>query len=421
MPSIRLYFLGDSPAYLQRAEFIGPSGVTRASNRGTVVEENQGSFQWTSGVKSLALLLVGSKLHALTTGDGSLWYLSGERGSSAAVLDYALSKNPQWLYDLFGTDASGVSFARRMFHRLNPERKRVGPVKLALNQAFCAADDVTILRDGREVTDIESLKALQGALVERTLTSVPAPNTTVLSLGGQAGLQSKKQDGREADVHGSAREAFDLITDALIPSLSRDVVEVRNLYSEEEVRQLWELDRTAYEGYALPWERFRSWWHSYPHGLKAFFIKGKLSGTLSIWPLRREDYLRFTAGELKEAELCPLPITRSPELPTRYWYIGGVVVTAGFSNRRHFARLFSAAIRSWIEDGNHLFPLTILALGSTAPGTALLGRLGFKQRRPSGLMPDTFPLFEHVFPDDGHLRGMVGSVDSRGRHSGEPA
>lgn len=117
-----------------------------------------GSFQWTSAVKALTLLF----LRAVEDPNGI--HLSGYGGSLAVSLDYALSKQPVWLCEMFGTDGVGHSIARRFISRTNPERKRPGPVSLSLNQNYLAASMIEVVVDGRVVTDIAEISAARCAV-----------------------------------------------------------------------------------------------------------------------------------------------------------------------------------------------------------------------------------------------------------------
>jgi hypothetical protein len=112
-----------------------------------------GSFQWTSAVKALALLLIKTKAVPMEA------LLRGDANSLAASLDYAISKQPVWLTDMFGCDQQGISFARRLILRTNPERKRPGPVTLGINQMYVAADSITVYVNGK-LCEGESLAPL---------------------------------------------------------------------------------------------------------------------------------------------------------------------------------------------------------------------------------------------------------------------
>lgn len=123
-----------------------------------------GSFQWTRAVKALTVLLLRTVIH----GNGAV--IQGEAGSLAASLDYALSKEPTWLSEMFGADSQGRAFARRLFYRTNPERKRAGPVIINLNPAIVSAPRINVHIDGNLIPASTRLEGIlnQFESVERT-------------------------------------------------------------------------------------------------------------------------------------------------------------------------------------------------------------------------------------------------------------
>jgi hypothetical protein len=145
MRSISLYFeLGE----LIEVAFNDGQSKPRVSVRGKTGGpfRTAGSFQWTSAVKALALLLARTCVNpaeALLRGDGS---------SLAASLDYAISKQPAWLTEMFGCDQQGICLARRLILRTNPERKRPGPVTLGINQLYLDAAAISVYANGELCT-----------------------------------------------------------------------------------------------------------------------------------------------------------------------------------------------------------------------------------------------------------------------------
>lgn len=117
----------------------------RGRNGGT--RSKDGGFPWSSGVQSLALFFLTAKCSA----DLNLPILAGEAGSAAASLDYAISRQANWLLDSFGVDKNGISILRRVIKRSNPERKRPGPVCLFLNASCLLQDQIKIVIDNAEV------------------------------------------------------------------------------------------------------------------------------------------------------------------------------------------------------------------------------------------------------------------------------
>jgi hypothetical protein len=92
--------------------------------------------------------------------------IDGQGDSPAASLDYALSKQPLWLQDMFGVTPHGKAISKLLFRRMNPDRKRPGPVTVFIpNGDF----DVLIEVDGEVLQGESSLRHLEGRLLESAL------------------------------------------------------------------------------------------------------------------------------------------------------------------------------------------------------------------------------------------------------------
>ncbi len=117
-----------------------------------------GTFQWTPAVRAMCELLVGSIVELNTT--GKTYVLSGLAHSGAASLDYAISKQTNWLGDIFGNTASGQPLSPRVFLRTNPNRKQPGPVVIALNTNIIPLNNIRVMVDEREVASIDQLQSL---------------------------------------------------------------------------------------------------------------------------------------------------------------------------------------------------------------------------------------------------------------------
>ena len=137
----------------------GVSSEIRRSVRGKSggAYRSAGSFQWTSAVRGLAFLLVQTALIPESA------VLEGGAGSLAASLDYAISKQPMWLTEMFGCDQSGICTMRRMILRTNAERKRPGPTVLAVNQRYLPVEAMSIYANGKQCSREEL--AILGALL----------------------------------------------------------------------------------------------------------------------------------------------------------------------------------------------------------------------------------------------------------------
>lgn len=128
---------------------------------------SDGSFQWTSGVRALCVAFIKMKLS--TFEPETEICVVGDRASMAASLDYAISKRPVWLEDMFGIGTGGRQNAQRIFRVTNPNRKRPGPVALSVNQAVIFPEEITIIwRDGK-VEDPEALRRMIASIEQQDL------------------------------------------------------------------------------------------------------------------------------------------------------------------------------------------------------------------------------------------------------------
>ncbi len=151
---LHLHFSRGPSHELFRLHFRDERGVEVCAVRGKSdgAHGGAGSFQWTSAVRALALLALQTRL--LGAADGAL---SGERGSTAAALDFALGKPPRWLQELFGSHGQRVS---RYFKRSNPELKQSGPVTVRFNERFVDRSDISVAIQGEPVERDEALVAI---------------------------------------------------------------------------------------------------------------------------------------------------------------------------------------------------------------------------------------------------------------------
>ena len=117
-----------------------------------------GSFQWTSGVRGVCAAFL--RFVISEKSDLVDFCLVGGKGSLAASLDYALSKGPAWLGEMFGAGIAGSQLARRIFKITNPNRKRPGPVAISVNKNVVSVEQVQIYWDNKLVTDSTQLYSM---------------------------------------------------------------------------------------------------------------------------------------------------------------------------------------------------------------------------------------------------------------------
>jgi hypothetical protein len=137
MKAFSMIFTDHGAFELAETAFIYPlHHVPIRSVRGIALEgPHVRTFAWSRGVKALCILFLKSagRLRSVGASDTfSPFILVGGAGSPAASLDDAIAKMPNWLMDMFGMTAKGDPIVKRLIIRNNPQRKRSGPVKLAL-------------------------------------------------------------------------------------------------------------------------------------------------------------------------------------------------------------------------------------------------------------------------------------------------
>jgi len=175
--SFELHFAGCMAVELVETSFSdSEAGVHSRSVRGKTAGafRNVGSFQWTTAVKALSLLCIKAGL-AQRVGVAKVDHrLAGDKGSLAASLDYAISKQPEWLMEMFEVDSEGISLMRRLVRRTNPERKRPGPVVLGFSEGALESVRFRFTLNGTPVESISELESLSACLTEEAFASLRA-------------------------------------------------------------------------------------------------------------------------------------------------------------------------------------------------------------------------------------------------------
>lgn len=138
------------------------------SVRGSTAPPDVGTFRWSSGVRGLALLLTRQAIvvRARRNGEGNGHHpasIEGNADSLAASLDYAISKQPLWLQDMFGSTPQGTAISKLVFRRMNPDRKRPGPVTVFIPNADF---DVVIEVNGELLDGEHQMRHLEQSLSE---------------------------------------------------------------------------------------------------------------------------------------------------------------------------------------------------------------------------------------------------------------
>ncbi len=160
--TFQLHFVGVESAELFQTKLYPPfDGPPRITVRGKTsgAYTNAGSFNFSSAVRALCVLCLKSVLVEKSSSD-ELPIILGDKGSLAASLDYALTKQPMWIQEMFGSDAAGTAIAQRLFRRTNSHRKRPGPVVIKVNERALPPQNIHIYLNGKRIDDIASLQNL---------------------------------------------------------------------------------------------------------------------------------------------------------------------------------------------------------------------------------------------------------------------
>lgn len=166
MFTIKLTFCSGDTIELLRVDCLsnGSEHLTTVRGKTHGAYRTCGSFQWSSAVRGMACIFLSARLlEDLAPGEPML---TGEAKSLASSFDYALSKQPAWLLDMFGVSQSGQAHARRLFRVTNSHRKRGGPVAVSLNLSTCPPQAIGIVLDGRSIQSPEILRSMLRSISE---------------------------------------------------------------------------------------------------------------------------------------------------------------------------------------------------------------------------------------------------------------
>jgi|GEM_PF-2031430 len=140
------------------------------STRGKGMMASSASFQWTRAVRAMCVLFVRTKAESLRDKEGddqSPFALSSQYTLLASSLDFAISKKPMWLVEMFGISKAGTLFFSRLFSRTNPEQKRVGPVTVYVTRSVLAPSGIRIHIGNKQILRRDELLLLAQSLEVR--------------------------------------------------------------------------------------------------------------------------------------------------------------------------------------------------------------------------------------------------------------
>lgn len=181
--------------------------------------------------------------------------------------------------------------------------------------------------------------------------------------------------------------------------------------SLEQLYQLWEIDRDAYQEQSLSFERFQEWWERYELGSRVLLEGDRILASLGLYPVSCHHFDKFTAGLIPERDLLPLPLEQCEESPASCWYASGIVVSPSARGwgKPHVNRLMSYAFHQWVDSGHISYPLQVAAIAEYEQGAKLLQALGFQKLQDGYGLPDGCDLYWISFASEEEVRSLLRS------------
>jgi len=229
---LELYFSTGSEPRLQRIRFFHPligHEIQSVRGRTSGAFEGCSSFQWTAGIKAFSLLCLKAVVNHSDFSDTDAAILQGGRGSLAASLDYAISKEPLWTCEVFGSDSNGHTLLRRMIRRSNPERKKGHIVYLSLNSLFLAPEKISIFLGSIQVQEPGPLSKLISQ-IEPTDESAGQNTLSASQL-----CSSGKVNGGNGHTTNTSEEAFWELHRSTILSEAQCVLDSTDIFTRQTV------------------------------------------------------------------------------------------------------------------------------------------------------------------------------------------
>jgi len=161
MTRIHLALYTGDAIELDEIEFLHPSqqeSILSVRGKSASGRFAEASFQWTSALQALTVLFL---KHAAGMNH---FCLSGKNGSPASSVDFAISRQPRWVTEVFGVDKQGISLLRRVVMRSNSNLKRSGPVVISMACSPLSSIEISVSINGRDTRDLNEINAIADAL-----------------------------------------------------------------------------------------------------------------------------------------------------------------------------------------------------------------------------------------------------------------
>ena len=302
MQEFILYFQSDKDSIILHKTIFNDSSNKQnliCMHGNSLIRPGYGSFSWSNAVRAISVLFLKyAAQDVLNT--YSEFLLEGNQGSPASSLDYALSKLPCWILDMFGIDSNGQSVLRDIIQRSNPERKNPGPVKLAISPSTRRFLMVKVLCNDLPVDNAAQLIELSDKIVFSKKDSANTNQETILiekSGISKLDIVEKDKSKLNCSIPGTmVPDAWTIMTDILTPLYKKEIFEMLHisLCRRYHLKQAIEgINNNAYFKKLV--EKNNVWEHLFDFKLE----EHEHLGMLKDWDIIRKEFA--TKGPIKIA------------------------------------------------------------------------------------------------------------------------
>jgi hypothetical protein len=283
----KTFFTGN----LNVPEIIAVRGKTAGAYKGA------GTFQWTPGVKALVIIFLVALARHLKGTKTFLPLLEGEKGSLAASLDYALNKQPEWLFDMFGADEKSNAYLRQLLLRSNTGRRRKGPVSISLNEQILSPQSIKVYVGDVLIQDVQTLQHMAATIIN--------------SENGQA-LGERNESNRSNGSNGSynngevGKSIGNTGAPSLLMSASEGKFPVIIPVSETDIEDIYKFEQEHFPSSHATIQRLLGWLRHDPNNYMCIKEPGQpFLAYYLIMFLKPEWMQKYLTGELIEVDIKP--------------------------------------------------------------------------------------------------------------------
>jgi hypothetical protein len=164
---------------------------------------------------------------------------------------------------------------------------------------------------------------------------------------------------------------------AIATSISIDNLRCQPVTNTADFTAIDQLYQSCFKESSIPTEVLNAWWTKQQCGLISLRNHDDIVGALSFWSLTQTSFSRLSSGQLKERELSADDLSVKNE---GYIYISEIAISEHYLGKGYSFLLLQAVIfevEKLFKSTNK--KLSLLALGYSNEGKALLAKMNFKQ------------------------------------------